>query len=266
VLLHAGSGLLQGAMGIHGAYIAGVPMVVISGESMTYGEQPGFDPGAQWINNLSIPGGTTRLVEPIVKYTSVAGSPYTIYEQVIRAGEMSQRTPQGPTYLSVSTETLMDNWDPPKSDRAVPPPPRVLTAPEDIEKLAGMISRAKCPVVLTEAAGREVESFEALVALCEKMALPVVEKPGALFANFPKDHELHQGHDVKPYWEEMDNRGPRAGALVSAEQPAAQRRGRAARRDAAPRKHGVPEQQGGSVSRGQPRPDAARPRRRGEGR
>ncbi len=40
VLLHAGSGLLQGAMGIHAAWIAGVPMVVISGETTTYGEQP----------------------------------------------------------------------------------------------------------------------------------------------------------------------------------------------------------------------------------
>ena len=67
VLLHAGSGLLQGAMGIHGAFVSGVPMVVISGESMTYGEQPEFDPGAQWINNLSIVGGTTHLVDSIVK-------------------------------------------------------------------------------------------------------------------------------------------------------------------------------------------------------
>src|SRR5581483_6436563 len=40
VVLHAGAGLLQGAMGIHGAFVAGVPMVVVSGESMTYGEQP----------------------------------------------------------------------------------------------------------------------------------------------------------------------------------------------------------------------------------
>ena len=60
VLLHAGAGLLQGAMGMHGAFVAGVPMVVISGESMTYGEQPEFDPGAQWMNNLSIVGGTTQ--------------------------------------------------------------------------------------------------------------------------------------------------------------------------------------------------------------
>jgi len=32
----------------------------------------------------------------------------------------------------------------------------------------------------------------------------VVEKPGALFANFPKDHPLYQGTDIKPFWNDMD--------------------------------------------------------------
>jgi acetolactate synthase-1/2/3 large subunit len=204
VLLHAGSGLLQGNMGIHGAFIAGIPMVVISGESMTYGEEPGFDPGAQWINNLSIVGGTTRLVEPIVKFASVAGSPHTVYEHVVRAGEIAQRTPKGPTYLAVSTETLMDEWNPREVVRNVPPSPRMLTAPEDIEKMVNQLATAKFPVVLAEAAGQEVETYDALLALCELLALPVVEKAGALVANFPKDHPLHQGHNFKQYWEEVD--------------------------------------------------------------
>ncbi|MBD19572.1 MAG: thiamine pyrophosphate-binding protein [Rhodospirillaceae bacterium] len=204
VLLHAGSGLLQGNMGIHGAFCAGVPMVVISGESMTYGEQPGFDPGAQWINNLSIVGGTTRLVEPIVKYASIAGSPYTVYESIIRAGEIAQRVPTGPTYLSVSTETLMDEWTAPESPRDVPAAPRVLSAPEDINKLADKISESKTPVVLTEAAGQDNEAYDALLELCELLSLPVVENPGALFANFPKDHPLHQGHNIKQFWAEAD--------------------------------------------------------------
>ena len=204
VLLHAGAGLLQGAMGMHGAFVAGVPMVVISGESMTYGEQPEFDPGAQWMNNLSIVGGTSNLVDSIVKYSSVAGSVYTLYESIIRAGELAQRQPTGPTYLSVSTETLMAGWTPPANPRTVPPAPRVLTAPEDIEKLAAQLSKAKRPVVLTEGAGREVETYEALVALCDMFALPLVEKPGALFANFPKDHPLYQGTEIKPFWNDMD--------------------------------------------------------------
>ncbi len=204
VLLHAGSGLLQGAMGLHAAWVAGVPMLVISGESVTYGEQPGFDPGAQWINNLSIPGGTQRLVEPVVKYASQLGSAYTLYESAIRAGELAQRTPKGPTYLSVSTETLMDEWNPPTNGRVVPAAPKILTAPEDIDRLAGHLAKAKNPVVITEAAGRETETFEALVALCELLALPVVETRGALFANFPKDHAMHQGHDMKPFRDEAD--------------------------------------------------------------
>jgi acetolactate synthase-1/2/3 large subunit len=121
VLLHAGSGLLQGAMGIHAAWVASVPMVVISGETTTYGEQPGFDPGAQWINNLSIPGSTTRLVEPVCKFASHSGGRYTVYESVIRSGEMAQRNPPGPTYLSVTTETLMEEWTPPANGgRTVP--------------------------------------------------------------------------------------------------------------------------------------------------
>jgi thiamine pyrophosphate-dependent acetolactate synthase large subunit-like protein len=156
------------------------------------------------MNNLSIVGGTTSLVDTIVKYASVAGSAYTLYESVIRAGELAQRQPTGPVYLSVSTETLMAAWTPPTNPRTVPPAPRMLTAPEDIEKLAAQLAKAKRPLVLTEGAGQEVETYEALVALCEKFALPVVEKPGALFANFPKDHPLYQGTDIKPFWNDMD--------------------------------------------------------------
>jgi thiamine pyrophosphate-dependent acetolactate synthase large subunit-like protein len=204
VLLHAGGGLLQGAMGIHGAWSAGIPMVVISGETMTYGERPDFDPGPQWINNLSIVGGTTRLVEPVVKYAGQAGSIYVLYESVVRAGELAQRAPTGPTYLSVSTETLMEPWTPPKHARTVPPAPQRLTPPEDIDRLARLLAQAKSPLVIAEAAGSDAETYDALLALCELLALPVVESARSSFANFPKDHPLHQGHDQKPFRADAD--------------------------------------------------------------
>ena len=41
VLLHAGAGLLQGAAGMHSAMLAEVPMVIMSGESVSFGEDPG---------------------------------------------------------------------------------------------------------------------------------------------------------------------------------------------------------------------------------
>ena len=45
VMLHTGVGLLQGSMGIDGAQRSGTPMLVVSGEALTYGERQGFDPG-----------------------------------------------------------------------------------------------------------------------------------------------------------------------------------------------------------------------------
>lgn len=204
VLLHAGSGLLQGLMGVHGALIAGVPMLVISGESTTYGEQPDFDPGRQWIDNLSIVGGPQSLIQPLVKYACQTSSPHTIYESIVRAGEMAQRTPVGPTYLSIPHETMVAAWTAPEQRRSVPPAPKLVSAQNDIARVAELIAKAKNPVVMTEGAGRTPEGFDALVALSELMALPVVEKPGATFANFPKDHPMHQGHDFKPYWDTSD--------------------------------------------------------------
>jgi acetolactate synthase-1/2/3 large subunit len=204
VLLHAGAGLLQGAMGIQGAWFAGIPMIVLSGETMTYGEQPGFDPGPQWINNLSVVGGTTRLIEPVVKYAAQAGSTHVLYESLVRAGEMAQRLPSGPTYLSVSTETLMEPWTPPRNARTVPAAPKLHTPQAEIEDLARRLVAAKNPLVIAEAAGREADTFAALVELCELLALPVVESSRSVFANFPKSHPLHQGHDLKPYFEDTD--------------------------------------------------------------
>ena len=67
----------------------------------------------QWIHNLSIVGGPQRLVEPFVKFATQAASTHTVYQSVIRAGEIAQRTPQGPTYLCVPTETMLDEWTPP---------------------------------------------------------------------------------------------------------------------------------------------------------
>ena len=103
VLLHAGVGLLQGSMGIHGALQAEVPMIVMSGESQSLGEDPNLDIEPQWYGGLSI-GGNERLLEPVTKWAKTVTSPYTLYDMVVRAGEMAQRSPMGPIYLNVPLE------------------------------------------------------------------------------------------------------------------------------------------------------------------
>jgi len=203
VLLHAGAGLLQGSMAINAAKAMEVPMVVMSGEALGYGESP-FDPGSQWYRNLSIVGGPQRLMEPLVKWAQQAPAPETLYESVVRAGEMAQRQPKGPTYLCVPMETMLHDWVKPEALRSIPAAPKTQPLPADIQKIAAKLAAAKCPVIAAENAGPSRVAFDALVELAELMAIPVVEGQGAFFANFPKSHDLYLGSRVEQFYGKTD--------------------------------------------------------------
>jgi acetolactate synthase I/II/III large subunit len=203
VLLHAGAGLLQGSMAVGAARAMETPMVVMSGEALGYGEAE-FDPGSQWYRNLSIVGGPQRLLEPVVKWAQQAPAPETLYESVVRAGEMAQRVPKGPTYLCVPMETMLHEWLKPDALRKVPPAPKSRPTSSDVEMVAAKIARAKCPFISVENAGPDRAAFDALVELAELMAIPVVEGQGAFFGNFPKSHDLYLGAKIAPFLEEMD--------------------------------------------------------------
>ncbi len=193
VLLHAGAGLLQGAMAIQAAQQTEVPMLVMSGESTTFGEDPGFEPGMQWYRSLSIVGGPQRLIEPVVKHASMATSPHSLYETIVRVGELAQRQPCGPVYLNVPIEHMMPAWTPPPKPRRVPPAPKTQPLAADIEALAQRLAGAANPVIETQSAGRDPAAVAALVELAELLGAPVVEGSSTTHANFPKDHPLHQG-------------------------------------------------------------------------
>ncbi len=203
VLLHAGAGLLQGSMAVASARAMEVPMLVMSGESAGYGESA-FDPGSQWYRNLSVVGGPQRLLEPVVKFAQQSPAPEILYESVVRAGEMAQRQPKGPTYLCVSMETMLHSWDKPDPLRRIPPAPKAQPLPSDIDAVAESIVRAKNPVLVAENAGPSQEAFNALIDLAELVGMPVVEGQGAFFGNFPKDHDLYLGSQLGSLGKNVD--------------------------------------------------------------
>ena len=203
VLLHAGAGLLQGSMAVGAARAMETPMLVMSGEALGYGEA-GFDPGSQWYRNLSVVGGPQRLLEPVVKWAQGNPAPETLYQTIVRAGEMAQRTPKGPTYVCVAMETMLHEWARPDELRKVPPAPKSQPQAADIDKVAALLAQAKCPVISVENAGPDREAFDALVELADLMAIPVVEGAGAFFANFPKSHDLYLGTNINQLLNEID--------------------------------------------------------------
>ncbi len=234
VLLHAGPGLLQGTCAIHGALLSGAPMIVMSSESITYGERPEMDPGSQWYRNLSVVGGPQALVENITKWSNMAPTVEVLYEMVIRTTELSVRAPAGPCFLNVPVEVLLTPWTPPKFTKPTAPAGRKLAAPEEIEALADRLIAAKHPVILTETAGRDGNTFKALVELCELLALPVIEPQSAVCANFPRTNPMHQGSVADPFtattdlvllincrapWYPPSNKPPHAATVVIDEVP-----------------------------------------------
>ncbi|WP_217548353.1 thiamine pyrophosphate-dependent enzyme [Streptomyces sp. GbtcB6] len=203
VLLHAAPGLLQGAMAVHGALLAGVPMVVASSESTTYGDAPGHDPGGQWYRNLSIVGGPHGIAQPFTKWSTEAASVHTLPVMITRAAELARRAPAGPAYLNIPLEILLEEWDG-REAKPVVPPGSTHSSPEEVDPVAQLIREAANPVIVTETAGREAGGFEALVAFAEAWNIPVVEPDSAVCGNFPRTHPLHAGSDIGPWMDEAD--------------------------------------------------------------
>jgi len=71
VMIHTTVGSLHATMGMRAAVREQVPMVVLTGESVGFGEDEGPDPGGQWLGHLSNIGGPAKLVESTVGFDAV---------------------------------------------------------------------------------------------------------------------------------------------------------------------------------------------------
>jgi acetolactate synthase I/II/III large subunit len=193
VLLHAGVGVLQGAMGLYGARLAELPMLVMSGESTSFGVGQAFEPGAQWYNNHNVAGGLHTLVHPLFKWAHRVGSASILYESVLRAGQIARSLPVGPAYLDIPLE-MMAAPCAPRRMRKAPPTPRLRPLIADVEHVADMLLAAKRPMAITGSM-RSPDGYDALIELAGLLALPVFESPSSDVGSFPRDHPLHAGFD-----------------------------------------------------------------------
>ena len=203
VLLHAAAGMLQGALGLFAATRAEVPLVVLSGESVTLGEDDARPMEGQWYAGVSV-GGSDRLIAPLVKWSGRVHSAVTLYQSVIRAGEMAARTPKGVVHLDVPLEYMLADWTPPQALSSVPPAPTRVALPADVHRLAERLVKAKSPMIVAEQSGVDPRAFEALAKLADLLAIPVIGAPGANFANFPYDNPLWLGVGAYQHLESSD--------------------------------------------------------------
>jgi len=202
--------------------------VVLTGESIGFGEEEGPDPGGQWLGHLADIGGPARLVERCVKWSFGVNTKAILPATIQRACQLAMATPRGPVFISVPMEFLFAKMskNPPAENGSAPAP---TADPAGIGELADMLAGAKNPIIISEEAGRSPAIVERMVELAELLAAPVIETRSTGFLNFPRNHSLHGGHDPQEYIGEADmvfllgalapwhpaSKGPAPGARVA---------------------------------------------------
>ncbi|HKB74390.1 MAG TPA: thiamine pyrophosphate-binding protein [Burkholderiales bacterium] len=205
VVLHTTVGALHATMAMRAALHERVPMVVLAGESVSFGERPGYGIGPQWLRLLSDVGGPARLVAPCVKWSFGLNDSALLPATIARACQIAMAAPRGPAFVSVPTEFLMDEH-PEEAERARAPVRDLAVDPAALEELAQMLSSASSPIILTEEVGKDVGAVERLVELAETLGAPVFDAWHPGYANFPRAHPLHGGvaPDMKTLLDESD--------------------------------------------------------------
>ena len=192
VVLHTTVGTLHAAMALRIALHERVPMVVMAGESTTFGEPPAPMVGRQWLRLLTDVGGPARLIEPCVKWSFGLSTGLILPQTMQRACQLALNAPRGPVFVSVPIESLMETMAAPlPAPTALPSP--AAAHPAALDELAGALAAARKPLIITEEAGRDPEAVRSLVALAEALGAPVAEGWQPYYVNFPRDHPLYAG-------------------------------------------------------------------------
>ncbi len=203
VMIHTTVGSLHATMALRGALHEQVPMVVLTGESIAFGEDEGPDVGGQWLAHLADIGGPARLVERCVKWSFGLNAKELLPATIQRACRLAMAAPRGPVFVSLPMEFLFDKMthNPPSENGSAPGP---TADPKGIEELAEWLAGAKNPVIVAEDSGRTARAVACLVEIAETLGAGVVETRSTGCLNFPRTHPLHGGYEPAEYLKESD--------------------------------------------------------------
>jgi thiamine pyrophosphate-dependent acetolactate synthase large subunit-like protein len=188
VVLHSNVGLMHGSMAIFNAWCDRVPMLILgaTGPWDAAKRRPWID----WIHTSADQG---ALVRDYTKWDNQPASVPAAYEALLRAVQIADTAPRGPTYvnLDAALQEAKIGPLPPVPDVSRYQAPAPTTPDKDlIQRAAQLLSTAKNPVILAGRFGRSEAGWKARVALAEKLQARVftdIKTPAA----FPTDHPLH---------------------------------------------------------------------------
>jgi thiamine pyrophosphate-dependent acetolactate synthase large subunit-like protein len=190
VAVHSNVGLMHATMGIFNAWCDRMPMVVLgaTGPVDTVKRRPWID----WIHTARDQG---ALVRGYTKWDDQPSSPMAAREAVLRAGWIANTAPRGPTYVNLDAgmqEEKLAEPVPPIDTQRFMPEVASSAAPDKVAAAADLLRSAKRPLILAGRVSRDLEAWNARIALAERLNASVVTDL-KVAAAFPTDHPLHAG-------------------------------------------------------------------------
>lgn len=187
-VLHSNVGLMHATMSIFNAWCDRVPMLLLgaTGPWDAAKRRPWID----WLHTCSDQG---ALIRDYTKWDNQPASVPATYEALMRAVQIADTAPRGPTYVNLDAaiqEARIGALPPLPDVRRFRAPDPVLPAPSLLDEAAALLSQAKNPVILMGRTSLSEAAWRQRVALAEKLQATVVtdlKMPAA----FPTDHPLH---------------------------------------------------------------------------
>jgi thiamine pyrophosphate-dependent acetolactate synthase large subunit-like protein len=187
-VVHSNVGLMHASMAIFNAWCDRMPMLVLgaTGPWDAAKRRPWID----WIHTAS---DQAALVRDYTKWDNQPASVPAAYEAILRAAQIANTAPRGPTYINLDAglqEAKIGALPPLPDAKRYRAPDPVLPAGHLVEAAAKLLSSAKHPVILAGRVSRSESNWKERVALAEKLHARVFTdiKVGAAF---PTDHPLH---------------------------------------------------------------------------
>jgi len=209
VMVHTTVGTANGLGAIMNAARSNIPILFMAGRSPIYesGVRGARNRMIQWSQESFDQG---AMVREFVKWDYELRGFSQIEAVVDRALQIAVADPPGPVYLSLPREVLSELHGEFALNQTGASP-RAAIGPDDaaIEGAADILAKARNPLIITRAAGRDPAAMAALVRFAERIGAAVIEHHHTTL-NFPQDHDLHMGFEPAAYV-------PKADAIVVVE-------------------------------------------------
>src|SRR5215813_13447068 len=166
-VLHYNVGLMHGTMAIFNAWCDRAPVLLLgaTGPWDASKRRPWID----WIHTVSDQG---ALIRDYTKWDNQPASVPAAYEALLRAAQIANTAPRGPTYVNLDAalqEAKIGALPPLPDASRFRAPEAIMPSPTAVRAAADLLSNARNPVILMGRVSRSEQGWRERVALAEKL-------------------------------------------------------------------------------------------------